>query len=63
MVGVGRICLVFSHLSEQSELGFCVCFFTGVPLVIVSLVLAIDKDAYGNAIAKEATVIESSDPL
>uniref|UniRef100_A0A4W6EDU5 Adhesion G protein-coupled receptor G4a n=1 Tax=Lates calcarifer TaxID=8187 RepID=A0A4W6EDU5_LATCA len=35
----------------------------GVPLVIVSLVLAIDKDAYGNAIAKEATVIESSDPF
>ncbi|GLD70356.1 adhesion G-protein coupled receptor G4-like isoform X3 [Lates japonicus] len=35
----------------------------GVPLVIVSLVLAIDKDAYGNAIAKEATVIESGDPF
>ncbi|XP_023277381.1 adhesion G-protein coupled receptor G4-like isoform X1 [Seriola lalandi dorsalis] len=32
----------------------------GIPLVIVSLVLAIDKDAYGNTVAEEAAVMLQS---
>lgn len=40
------------------------CVFTGIPVVIVSLVLAIDRDAYGNAEAEDAAVIlKSTDPL
>ena len=39
-------------------------FFTGVPLVIVSLVLAIDKDVYGNVSPEDAAVaLESDQPL
>ena len=39
-------------------------FFTGVPLVIVSLVLAIDKDVYGSVSPEDAAVaLESDQPL
>lgn len=32
------------------------CVATGIPLVIVSLVLAINKDAYGSYVSDEAAV-------
>lgn len=39
-------------------------FITGVPLVIVSLVLAIDKDVYGSLSPEDAAVaLESDQPL
>jgi len=40
------------------------CVVAGVPLVIVSLVLAIDKDAYGSSLPDESAVmLQSSDQL
>lgn len=37
---------------------------TGVPFVMVSLVLAINKDAYGSLIPKDAAVaLQSTEPL
>ena len=42
---------------------FFVCVLIGVPLVIVSLVLAIDKDAYGSTVAGDAVVLQSDDQL
>lgn len=50
-------------LSKQDKIGF-VFFLSGIPLVIVSLVLAIDKDAYGNTLLEEAAVeLQSTDHL
>lgn len=40
------------------------CVLTGVPLVIVSLVLIIDKDAYGSGVPEEAAAeLQSTDSL
>lgn len=39
-------------------------FFTGTPLVIISLVLAIDMDAYGNMVTNDAAIpLQSTDQL
>ncbi|XP_035506328.2 adhesion G-protein coupled receptor G4 isoform X1 [Scophthalmus maximus] len=52
---------VFNIYVPSYILKFCIVGW-GLPLVIVSLVLAIDKDAYGNAAAKEAaSTLQSAD--
>ncbi|XP_073342675.1 adhesion G-protein coupled receptor G2 [Pagrus major] len=54
---------VFNIYVPSYILKFCAVGW-GVPLVIVSLVLAIDKDVYGSITAKEASVaLESTDPF
>eukprot|EP00064_Thunnus_orientalis_P005359 superscaffoldBa00000519_g5373 len=54
---------VFNIYIPSYILKFCVAGW-GIPLVIVSLVLAIDKDAYGNAVRKDsAVVLQSTDPF
>lgn len=48
----------------QNKLDFFIYFFTGIPLVIVSLVLAIDINAYGGRVPEEvALVLQSNDSL
>ncbi|XP_049899008.1 adhesion G-protein coupled receptor G4 isoform X2 [Epinephelus moara] len=51
---------VFNIYVPSYILKFCIVGW-GVPLAIVSLVLAIDKDAYGNSVAEDAAVIQSTD--
>lgn len=54
------VSLVASDLCEKVFLNV----FTGIPLVIVSLVLIVDKDAYGNAVpGEDVSVHQSTDPL
>lgn len=43
---------------------FLFCVLAGIPLVIVSLVLAIDKDAYGGIVPEDSEVmLQSTDAL
>ncbi|XP_070692870.1 adhesion G-protein coupled receptor G2-like [Pempheris klunzingeri] len=54
---------VFNIYVPSYILKFCVVGW-GVPLVIVSLVLVIDKDAYGSTMTEEAAVVlQSTDPF
>ncbi|XP_039976498.1 adhesion G-protein coupled receptor G2 [Xiphias gladius] len=54
---------VFNIYVPSYILKFCAVGW-GIPVVIVSLVLAIDRDAYGNAEAEDAAVIlKSTDPF
>ncbi|XP_041845968.1 adhesion G-protein coupled receptor G4 [Melanotaenia boesemani] len=54
---------VFNTYIPSYILKFCVIGW-GLPLIIVGLVLAIDKDAYGNLIIEEAVVEDiSTDPF
>ncbi|KAJ0049941.1 hypothetical protein NL108_005256, partial [Boleophthalmus pectinirostris] len=53
---------VFNIYVPSYILKFCAVGW-GLPLVIVSLVLAIDKDSYGSSVSQETTVLQSSDPF
>ncbi|KAM3867020.1 adhesion G-protein coupled receptor G6 [Diretmus argenteus] len=54
---------VFNVYVPSYILKFCAVGW-GVPLVIVSLVLAIDKDAYGNAVSEDAAVpLQANEPF
>ncbi|XP_028271747.1 adhesion G-protein coupled receptor G4 isoform X2 [Parambassis ranga] len=53
---------VFNTYVPSYILKFCAVGW-GLPLVIVGLVLAIDKDAYGNSVPKDAVVLQSNDPF
>ncbi|XP_042348822.1 adhesion G-protein coupled receptor G6 [Plectropomus leopardus] len=51
---------VFNIYVPSYILKFCAVGW-GIPVVIVSVALAIDKDAYGNTVTGEAVVIQSTD--
>ncbi|KAM7389251.1 hypothetical protein PAMP_023241 [Pampus punctatissimus] len=53
---------VFNIYVPSYIIKFCAVGW-GIPLVIVSLVLAIDKDVYGSAVPDKAAVAQSTDPL